>query len=148
MTTTIGWSEEDLVELLKEEDRLRRSEDYQKKMTTYEESVDTEWMDVATEIQTRVVTEYMTRLNPCLEPSIVEINAGLKQLRRAARRHPEICHYVKYNRARDCPIQVNSFAPDLPMLRVRGSQTEPEFLLSRKQEERELPLVLIAGSIS
>ena len=40
--------------LLRREDELRRSEDAQRRMKLAEDSVDSEWMDVATEIQQQV----------------------------------------------------------------------------------------------
>lgn len=46
------------------------------------------------------------------------IERGLIQLRSAAHRHPEIVHYVRFNRARRGTLRVGSRAPDVSMRRA------------------------------
>lgn len=136
--------EEDLIALLQREDAMRRSDEYQSKMLAAEQSVNSEWMDVATEIQTIVVSDY---LQGQVTPK--KIKSALRQLRAAALRHPEIAHYVKFNRVRDCPAVVGDVAPDIQMFRPFGLEGEGRHcrLLERELHEGRA-LVLISGSLS
>ena len=142
--------EEDLLGLLQREDAMRRSDEYQSKMLIAEQSVNSEWMDVATEIQTIVVSDYMQGQVPPVVPTPKRIKSALRELRAAALRHPEIAHYVRFNRVRDCPLAVGEVAPDIQMFRPLGLEGEGTqcWLLERKLQERPRALVLISGSLS
>ena len=142
--------EEDLVALLQREDAMRRSDEYQSKMLAAEQSVNSEWMDVATEIQTIVVSDYLQGQVPPVVPTPKKIKSALRELRAAALRHPEIAHYVKFNRVRDCPAVVGDVAPDIQMFRPLGLEGEGRHcrLLERELHEGPRALVLISGSLS
>ena len=150
--------EKDLIELLEKEDIIRKSESTQRWFEEVEKSVDTEWMQVASKIQFDIVKEYLLLQKDLSSSSSStttttkkvtqkDVKDGVKQLREAARRYPgnEIAHYVKYNRARNCPIQVGDIVPNI--LLARASNRENVMLL-HQCDDKQLPLVLVAGSIS
>ena len=146
-------AEEDLIELLKKEDTDRKSKSIQRLFEEAEQSVNSEWMDVAAKLQYDIVKEYLFK-NKTTSNRITkgDVKLGVEQLRSAARRHPEIAHYVKYNRARDCPISIGTLAPNILM--ARSSNQEIVSILQRddnlnsKNSSIKKPLVIIAGSIT
>lgn len=138
--------EEDLIELLNLEDIDRKSKSTQRWFEEAERSVNSEWMQVAAEIQYNIVKEYLFR-DPTRRVTKKDVKLGVNQLREAARRHPEIAHYVKFNRARDCPISVGALAPDIIM--ARSSNRESVSLLQRSGlQKHNSHLVIVAGSVS
>ena len=108
--------EKALVEMLRREDELRRSSEYQKEMEAAEESASTEWMDVVGRIQDRVVAEANEDDKP--EPIYT-----VEELRVAASRHPHIAHWVKFNRARQGDLKEGDEAPDVEMRNLDESKT-------------------------
>ena len=103
------------------EEELRLSPRYQKEMEEAENSPDSEWMDVAKRIQTRVCDEYGI--------SIAELHA----LARTVQPPP---FWIKYNRARDGELKEGDAVPN------NISLFPPTYL------HRTKPLVIFAGSIS
>lgn len=143
--------EKALVEMLRHEDELRRSPEYQKEMEAAEESANTEWMDVVARIQDRVVTEANEDDKP--EPIYT-----VEELREAASRHPGIAHWVKFNRARQGDLKEGDEAPDVAMRDLDESETTllegPRKKAKVESNEdgdpkaRSKPTVVAAGSLS
>ena len=139
--------EEDLIELLQKEDQTRKSELIQQLFEEVEKSVDTEWMQVASKIQFDIVKEYLLlqrERDPSKKVTQKSVEEGVRQLRNAARRHPEIAHYVKFNRARNCPINIGDIVPDIVM--AQASNMENVMLLHQCIPKPYM--VLVAGSLS
>ena len=143
--------EQALISMLRREDELRRSSEYQKKMETAEESANTEWMDVVANIQDRVVAEANDTEKP--EPIYT-----VEELREAASRHPNIAHWVKFNRARQGDLKEGDAAPDVAMRNLDESETT---LLEGPRKKAKVesndggggkskskPTVVAAGSLS
>lgn len=122
-----------LVRMLEREDELRRSEQTQLAFEEAEASASTEWMDVVERLQEQVVSEFA-----CYPP--VNVN----ELRAAALRHPEVCFWIRHNRARCGSLRVGDAAPDVRCLRaVDGSATT---LFNGCGGDQ--PTVVVAGSLS
>ena len=124
-----------LVELLQRERERRMSPEAQAQMERAESSVETEWMDVATEIQEQIVAEHNAQ-HP-------ELKVTLLDLRLAAGRHPEIAFWEKYNRARRGDLQIGDKAPDVPLYRA-GDGQKTSLLMGLNNKK----CVVIAGSWS
>lgn len=143
--------EKALVELLRREDELRRSPKYQKEMEAAEESANTEWMDVVSGIQNRVVAEANEDDKP--EPIYT-----VEELREAASRHPDIAHWVKFNRARQGDLKEGDEAPDMTMRNLDESETtllqgprkkaKVESNEDGDAKSKSKPTVVVAGSLS
>ena len=128
---------------------MRRNPEWQQKMLHAERSANSEWMMVASEIQKVVVTDYLASLVPPVVATTSVVEGALKQLWRAARQHPEIAHYVKWNRVRDCPVKPREVCPNVAMFRpMVGEGGGEACLLLDRGGASPLPLVLIAGSLS
>jgi hypothetical protein len=106
---------------------------------------DTEWMDIATEVQKSVVKDYLINENIDSNPNNEIINKCVHQLRLSALQHPEIFHYVKYNIARNGNLRVGDNAPNITMCNLDGKSIQ---LLDGKNLNPSLPMVLVAGSYS
>jgi len=95
------------------------------------------------------VKEYLLDQKRQTDPTKIvtnkDVKEGVRQLRECARRHPEIAHYVRFNIARDCEINIGDVVPDILM--ARSSNMENVMLLD-PFEGKQKPLVLVAGSIS
>ncbi|KAL3903952.1 MAG: hypothetical protein SGARI_005147 [Bacillariaceae sp.] len=78
-------------------------------MKAAELSEDTEWMDVVADLQETLVEDYKKK-NPTQRITVTE-------LRVAARRHPDICFWVKHNRARKGTLKIHDKAPN-PVMRL------------------------------
>lgn len=85
-----------MIDLLRREVELRISPNAQKQMEKAEESVNSEWMDVADWIQKHIIHEYNITLGRS-NGLVISVH----DLRLAALRHPEIAFWVKHNRARE-----------------------------------------------
>ena len=143
--------EQALVEMLRREDGLRRSPEYQKEMEAAEGSANTEWMDVVARIQDRVVAEANEDDKP--EPIYT-----VEELREAASRHPDIAHWVKFNRARQGELKEGNEAPDVAMRNLDESETTllegPRKKAKVESNEdgdanaKSKPTVVAAGSLS
>ena len=65
-------------------------------------------------------------------------------MRYAAQRHPEICHWVRFNRARVGDLRAGDAAPDVRLWRLDdGAATS---LLADRDEAK--PLIVVSGSLS
>ena len=137
--------------MLRREDELRRSPEYQKEMEAAEESANTEWMDVVSGIQNRVVAEANEDDKP--EPIYT-----VEELREAASRHPDIAHWVKFNRARQGDLKEGDEAPDMTMRNLDESETtllqgprkkaKVESNEDGDAKSKSKPTVVVAGSLS
>lgn len=137
--------------MLRREDGLRRSPEYQKEMEAAEESANTEWMDVVARIQDRVVAEANDDDKP--EPIYT-----VEELREAASRHPDIAHWAKFNRARQGDLKEGDEAPDVAMRDLDESETTllegPRKKAKVESNEdgdakaKSKPTVVAAGSLS
>ena len=143
--------EQALVDMLHREDELRRSTEYQKEMEAAEESAATEWMGVVARIQDRVVAEANEEDKP--KPIYT-----VEELREAASRHPDIAHWVKFNRARQGELKEGDEAPDVAMRNLDKSETTllegPRKKAKVESNEdgdpkaKSKPTVVAAGSLS
>ena len=107
-------------------------------MRVAEESADREWMDVAADIQEKLVLQH----NESTTDSSLHVTAT--ELRVAARRHPDVCFWVKYNRARKGSLQVGQTAPNT-MMRLAKNCVRVPLLDPTQQPQRT---VVFAGSFS
>ena len=121
--------------MLHREDHLRRSEEYQQKFEEAERTARSDWMEVAQCIQERVCGEFGFRGT--------QLPTTLAQMRSAALRHPEIAHYVRFNRCRRGGLRVGDACPDVTVHGLDGS-----IVKLREQERDGRPLCIIAGSYS
>lgn len=110
----------------------------QKEMEVAETKPDQDWIDIAVKIQKQVVTEFQA-LYPHLNLTIVD-------LRRAARRYPDIAFWVKYNRARKGSLSVGDDAPNLVLYDTHMQQDTT--LFHGNEISSAKPIVIVAGSLS
>ena len=123
--------------MLVREDQLRRfDEDVQERFRVAESSVDSEWMDVAEEIQRQVCREFKVQPHHMVE--------ALRQLRSAALRHPELAIYVRYNRCERGSLREGDPCPNVPLYDLNGEKVMIRGLASRSDQK----LVILAGSYS
>lgn len=118
--------------LLKREADLRTDPNMLQAMEKAEESGATEWMDVVARIQHQVIQEHNDNA------------ITVRDLRVAALRHPEICFWVRFNRARLGHLVVGQQAPDVCLLRAHDEE-HTTLLNSRSKANRT---VVIAGSLT
>lgn len=93
-----------------------------------------DWVMVAEQVQRQVLQEFATRHK-----------FGLHDLRLAALRHPEICFWVKYNRACRGNLRVGDVGPNVNLLRALDGQPTKLFLEGCEQGDRT---IVVAGSLS
>ena len=125
--------------MLHREVELRKAEETQQAFERAEESVDSEWMEVVSKLQYQVVAEFFDQ---CSEEEQAWLS--VHELRLAAQRHPEICFWVEFNRARRGDLRVGDVAPDVSLVdALSGSETS---LL--RQTKQGKPCVVVAGSLS
>lgn len=121
--------------MLKREDVLRRfDEDVQERFRIAESSAESEWMDVAEEIQRQVCREFGVEEHRMAE--------GLRLLRAAALRHPELAIYVRYNRCERGSLREGDACPNVPLFDLSGAR---KMLLDGKSDRK---LAILAGSYS
>ena len=72
-----------------------------------------------------------------------DVDARVAAMRYAAQRHPEICHWVRFNRARVGDLREGGVAPDVSLSRLDGAATS---LLADRDLSK--PLVVVSGSLS
>jgi hypothetical protein len=133
--------------MLIDEDTLRRSAIVQNLMEEAEQSVDSEWMEIAEEVQRQVVIAHIGTT------SEAAVEKALLHLRYASQENPDIAHYVKFNRARKGTFQVGDVAPNLSLL--DATTGKPMNLLGQDTtgavqpvQCNSKPTVIIAGSYS
>jgi len=130
------------VALLGVEDALRRSPATQLAMEDAERSGAGDWIDVATEVQRRVARE---SLSAAAQGDEARVDRRVSLLRAAALRHPEVAHYVRYNRARRGDVRAGDAAPAVAVWSLAANAAVT--LLQREPGDAR-PLVIVAGSIS
>lgn len=135
-----------LVQLLRREVELRKSEETQVAMQQAEESVESEWMNVVEDVQHRIIQEYRQE---CDSSDATLLSITVHDLRQAALRHPEIAFWVKYNRARRGDLKVGDVAPDVPLYRaVDGESTSLLAMPLTGESSAAKRMVVVAGSYS
>lgn len=127
--------------MLEEENRQRLSEPVQRLYAQAEESGTYDWMRVTEVLQAALCKAFGYGID-----SPAELERALWELRTGANRFDDLRSiplYYRYNRARDGDLKEGDTVPPIPLLTLEG---EP---LSLSQlEEKGLPLVVFAGSIT
>jgi len=122
---------------LREKD-LRLSPEWQERFAASERMLDKDWLDCVEELQVQVVSEF----------GLPESATHL--LRTAHLLHPdeaffkEVPLHVRFNRARNGPLQVGVLVPHVPVVTLNG--VEKSLFDFGGNESR--PLILIGGSRS
>ena len=125
--------------LLRRENEARRAPETQRRMEEAERSGASDWIEVATAVQRRVARESLPA-----GASEGNVDARVAAMRYAAQRHPEICHWVRFNRARVGDLREGDAAPDVRLWRLDdGAATS---LLADRDLSK--PLVVVSGSLS
>ena len=124
--------------LLQREDMARRAPETQRLMEMAERRGTSDWIEVATAVQRRIARESLPA-----GASEGDVDARVAAMRYAAQRHPEICHWVRFNRARVGDLREGDAAPDVSLSRLDGATTS---LLADLDEAK--PLVVVSGSLS
>mmetsp|Transcript_22121 Transcript_22121/g.68094 ORF Transcript_22121/g.68094 Transcript_22121/m.68094 type:complete len:121 (+) Transcript_22121:514-876(+) len=120
--------------MLRREDQLRRSDRVQAEMERAEESGSSDWIEVAVRVQEQVAEEFG-----------LSKSEGVQLMRSKAPEHPELCHYVRYNRARRGDLRPGDAAPNVPVFHVRTGTTRGLFDDVAPAARRTL---VLAGSYS
>ena len=124
--------------LLQREDAARREPETQRRMEEAERRGTSDWIEVATAVQRRVARESLPA-----GASEGDVDARVTAMRYAAQRHPEICHWVRFNRARVGDLRAGGAAPDVKLWHLDGAATS---LLADRDLSK--PLVVVSGSLS
>ena len=123
--------------MLQREDELRRfDEGVQERFRIAERSYATDWMDVAEEIQRQVCSEFGIMPHQMAE--------GLRQLRLAALRYPDLAIYVRFNRCERGELRVGQPCPNIVLFDLNGQKTK----LLGPGRGNSKKLVILAGSYS
>jgi len=131
-------AEAQLVALLRREDAARRAPETQRRMEEAERRGTSDWIEVATAVQRRVAHESLPA-----GASEGDVDARVTAMRYAAQRHPEICHWVRFNRARVGDLREGDAAPDIQLWHLDGAATS---LLAGRDLSK--PLIVVSGSLS
>jgi hypothetical protein len=131
-------AEAELVALLRREDAARRAPETQRRMEEAERRGTSDWIEVATAVQRRVAHESLPA-----GASEGDVDARVTAMRYAAQRHPEICHWVRFNRARVGDLREGDAAPDIQLWHLDGAATS---LLAGRDLSK--PLIVVSGSLS
>ena len=124
--------------LLRREDGARRAPETQRRMEEAERRGTSDWIEVATAVQRRVARESLPA-----GASEGDVDARVTAMRYAAQRHPEICHWVRFNRARVGDLRAGDVAPDVKLWHLGGAATS---LLADRDLSK--PLIVVSGSLS
>ena len=124
--------------LLRREDAARRAPETQRLMEEAERRGASDWIEVATAVQRRVARESLPA-----GASEGDVDARVAAMRYAAQRHPESCHWVRFNRARVGDLREGDAAPDVKLWHLDGAATS---LLADRDLSK--PLVVVSGSLS
>ena len=127
--------------LLRSEDAARRAPAAQRRMEDAEGSGDTDWIEVATDVQRSIARR---SLPPGSDEAAVDARVSL--MRGAAQRHPEVAHWVRFNRARRGDLRAGDEAPDVRLYRLDG--TPSTLFADRLDRARPKPFVVVSGSVS
>ena len=123
--------------MLKRENELRKwDNEIQEKFRIAEQSIKTDWMDVALEIQKQVCNEFGIGAH--------QMNDGLYQLRLAALRHPDLALYVRFNRCTRGTLELGAPCPNILVNNLKGD----ERCLLHENIGNSRKLVILAGSYS
>jgi len=124
--------------MVRRENELRLSREWQERFAAAERSPDRDWLDCVAELQQQVMREFGWPAS------------AVKFLQTACSIYPdepffkEEPLYVKYNRARNGPLSVGSKTPDVRVVHLDGRRAS----LSWHGGEGQRPLVVIGGSRS
>ena len=125
--------------LLQREDAARREPETQRRMEEAERRGTSDWIEVATAVQRRIARESLPA-----GASEGDVDARVTAMRYAAQRHPECCHWVRFNRARVGDLREGDAAPDVRLWRLDdGAATS---LLADRDPSK--PLIVVSGSLS
>ena len=124
--------------LLRREDAARRAPETQRRMEEAERRGTSDWIEVATAVQRRIARESLPA-----GASEGDVDARVTAMRYAAQRHPECCHWVRFNRARVGDLRAGGAAPDVELWHLDGAATS---LLADRDLSK--PLVVVSGSLS
>ena len=124
--------------LLQHEDAARREPETQRRMEEAERRGTSDWIEVATAVQRCVARESLPA-----GASEGDVDARVTAMRYAAQRHPECCHWVRFNRARVGDLREGDAAPDVSLSRLDGVATS---LLADRDLSK--PLIVVSGSLS
>ena len=119
--------------MLERENELRLSESVQVQFAEAERSSHSDWIEVASEVQRKVLREFGVS------------DRALHAYRCAANKHG-ISLYVKNNRARKGNLVVGSDVPDVSVVSVGIDGEDTKSILQFQKPGR--PLVIVAGSLS
>uniref|UniRef100_A0A6B2LE57 F-box domain-containing protein n=1 Tax=Arcella intermedia TaxID=1963864 RepID=A0A6B2LE57_9EUKA len=131
-----------MIKMLKREDELRLSEEFQKKFA----QPDLNTIHVASEIQEQVVKEF----------GFEDVKVGVELMRTAPSLYPEsqqvrrIPHYQKFNRAKDGALKEGSRIPNSKVALINGINISLHQYLDNliAPQPKPIPVVLISGSYS
>ena len=124
--------------LLCREDAARRAPETQRRMEEAERRGTSDWIEVATAVQRCVARESLPA-----GASEGDVDARVTAMRYAAQRHPEVCHWVRFNRARVGDLRAGGVVPDVQLWHLDGAATS---LLADRDLSK--PLVVVSGSLS
>ena len=117
---------------MKIENDIRLSKKGQLRFHEAEKSIDTDWMNVASEIQ-----------KEALRLAEIEVTGeNLSILRNTALKNPDLALYVKNNKCRQTHLKVNDECPNFELYNLKNSKMEKNIFNSDKYE------IIIAGSVS
>ena len=129
-------TEDQLCEALQLEQKLRTSDDGQRRFSAAESQNDKDWLFVAAEMQQTALIQAGIRPTP----------ENLDRLRDAALRHPELALYVRQNRCRRGHLTTGDIAPNISLQDLNGSSMD--LFSGLELGLRARPLVVFAGSYS
>jgi hypothetical protein len=132
----------DITPMLQREEELRFSEDVQQRFTIAESTGNSEWMDVAEELQLQVLTEFKYLTGNKEEDGSYLTRLLLHEYRLAAQNNT-INVQIRQNICRRGDLSVGDDAINVRLTNING---ENKHLLDYQKKGR--PLVVIAGSYS
>ena len=134
--------------MLRREEELRFSKDVQHRFTLAESSGNSEWMDVAAQVQRQVLQEFQYyNVNDPFQN-----NVALHELRLVAQSY-DINVQIRQNRCRRGTLQVGDPAPNVVVVPTTTvattvASTPPTTLHLLDHQHKDRPLVVVAGSYS
>jgi hypothetical protein len=123
--------------MLRRENELRLyDEGVQERFRIAESTSSSDWMEVADQIQRQVLREFGIQPHHMVE--------GLRQLRSAALRHPELAIYVRFNRCERGSLREGDPCPNIVLYDLEGRRQK--LLVGGGGGNRKL--AILAGSYS
>jgi len=124
--------------MLRRENELRLyDEGVQERFRIAESTSSSDWMEVADQIQRQVLREFGIQPHHMVE--------GLRQLRSAALRHPELAIYVRFNRCERGSLREGDPCPNIALYDLEGRRQK---LLVGGGGGGNRKLAILAGSYS